>query len=78
MATRKQIDNWIRRMEACYKAIPPGLEAHVGYNSVHLYEAGRYAEHMLNQQENGYGINDDSEVGTAFTGGRLIPYGEGS
>lgn len=77
-ATQKQIDNWIRRMEACYKAIPPGLEAHVSYTSVTLYEKGTYDAHMQDHAVNGYGIADDSEVAIAITGYNFIPYSEGT
>lgn len=75
-ATDKEIENWIRRMEACYKAIPKGCEAHVSYTSVTLYKKGKLQEHMLDDRVNGYGISDDSEIAIAITGENLIPYSE--
>ena len=72
--TKREIDNWIRRMERCYAAIPEGLEAHVGYSSISLYPKG--ALEASHQEYNSCDVGEAE--GCAITGHNLIPYSEGT
>ena len=78
MATDKEIKNWLKRMSNIIKTMPDGVEAHVGYGVMTIYEAGRMSQHIGSTDDDG-GINDDSALESIlFDRKKLIPYSEGT
>ena len=68
---------WLKLLDMHLRAMPPGIEAHVGYSSVTIYREGRMEDYMGSEMD-GFGINDDSAIASIHTDRRLIPYSKGS
>jgi hypothetical protein len=50
---------------------------YVSHGTVSIYESGRMDEHMYSEND-GWGINDGSEIDWFETTPNLIPYSEGT
>ena len=74
----EKLEKWMLKLKKVIDDMPQGIECHVSYSSILAYDLGKMEEHINNDDLNGYGINDGSDLCSIRTHSRFIPYSEGT